>query len=159
MALATVNTHDLAPLVGWWRGRDVALRHTVGQGSEHGDPADLRRAQHERDVERRRLLDVLVGEGLLDETTGERAAADPEALGEARLVAAVHALVRRTPSWLVGLSLDDVVGEPEPVNLPGVGGDRFASWTRRLSLPLESLDRLGDRLAFVLGVERAPPAG
>jgi 4-alpha-glucanotransferase len=54
----------------------------------------------------------------------------------------------------VGLSLDDLVGETEPVNMPGVGQDKFPCWRRRLALPLE---RLADDAAVrrALGAERA----
>jgi 4-alpha-glucanotransferase len=152
MALATANTHDLAPLAGWWTGRDVALRREVGQiATDEG----AERAETERREERVRLLRLLAEEGLLDPDACHGDPGTPGCYDERSVRAAVHALVRRTPSWLVGISLDDVVGEAEPVNLPGVGSDRFSSWTRRLSVPLEALAATPG-LEQVLGVERAP---
>ncbi|NUR19624.1 MAG: hypothetical protein HOQ12_08850 [Gemmatimonadaceae bacterium] len=67
----------------------------------------------------------------------------------------MHEFLCRTPAALVGLSLDDVVGEAEPVNVPGVGADKFPSWTRRLSMPLEQLPTSPD-VAAALRCGRAP---
>ena len=52
---------------------------------------------------------------------------------------AVHRFLCSTPAALVGVYLEDLVGEREPVNLPGVSADLFRSWTRRLSHSLETL--------------------
>jgi 4-alpha-glucanotransferase len=41
---------------------------------------------------------------------------------------------------MVALSLDDVAGESEPVNVPGVSQDAYPSWTRRLTRSLEALE-------------------
>jgi len=146
-ALATANTHDLAPLAGWWLGRDLALRREVGLLR---DDDELRDCLRERDRDRAELLALLVDEGILDPAS---VAAGPDGVGEADVRAAVHALLRRAPSWLVGISLDDLVGETEPVNVPGVGPDAFPSWTRRLAVTLEALR---DDPAFrrALGAER-----
>jgi 4-alpha-glucanotransferase len=76
-----------------------------------------------------------------------------ERLTAAELIAAIHAFIRRTPAALVGLSLDDLAFEREPVNIPGVWQDRYASWSRRMRTTLEAL--LGDpRTEFALGHER-----
>ena len=129
MALATVNTHDLPPLVGWMKGRDVELRGELGDLS---DPAQAKAMREGRDGDRQALLDSLIGAGLLPESARETL--EPEAL-----IAAVHTFIRRTPSALVGLSLDDLAGEENPVNIPGVWQDKYASWSRRMRTTLEEL--------------------
>jgi 4-alpha-glucanotransferase len=147
MALATANTHDLAPLAGFWSGRDIARRREVGLLR---DDAEQQAAAEERARDRVALLRLLVDEALLPPEVLE---VDAATLDEARVRAAVHALLRRTPSWLAGLSLDDLVGEAEPVNVPGVGPEQFPAWQRRLSVPLEQLFT-DPAVRRALGVER-----
>jgi 4-alpha-glucanotransferase len=124
-ALATANTHDLPTLASFWQAHDVDVR--VDTGLIDANEAGAERAR--RDDERRALLHRLAEEHAIP---AERA---PERLGE--LCGAVHDFLGRTPSRLVGLSLDDIAGEIEPVNVPGVGSDRYASWTRKMRDPLE----------------------
>jgi 4-alpha-glucanotransferase len=140
-ALATANTHDMPTVAGFWAARDVELRRETGLVS--GKEAS--KAVKERVAERAKLVELLVDEGILDPE--ER---DPST---ERLRTAVHMFLRRTPSYLVGLSLDDLVGETEPVNLPGVGPEKFPSWTRRLGVGLEQL-RSRSSVRRVLGAER-----
>ena len=142
-SLATANTHDMPTLAGFWSGRDIEVRKHVGL--LRGDDAE-REARATRDRERTQLLERLRGDGLLPADAEPRAAA---------LRGAVHEFLCRTPAALVGLSLDDVVGETEPVNVPGVGADKFPSWTRRLSMPLEQLPTDPD-VAAALRCGRAP---
>ena len=144
-SLATVNTHDLPTIEGFWRGDDIALRRTLGL-IESDDTAARERAG--REAEKRALLERLVAEGVLapGAAAGEPSAASTSGLPNAwlgagpELRAAMHEFLCRTPAALVGLSLADVVGEVEPVNVPGIGHDRFSSWTRRLAVSLEELD-------------------
>ncbi len=124
LALATANTHDMATLQGFWEGSDIALRREVGLIDSD---AEAERAREERDSDRAALIQRLVAEGVLDAR---------EMPDGARLREAVHQFLDRTSSVLVGLSLDDIAGETEPVNVPGLGQDRYPSWTRRLSRTL-----------------------
>jgi 4-alpha-glucanotransferase len=142
LSLATANTHDLPTLAGYWLGRDVELRRALGLLPT---ARAERAARADRARDREALVERLVDEGLLD------AEAPPP--DDVTLRAAVHAFLRRTPAWLVGLSLEDLVGEVEPVNVPGVGPDDYPSWTRRLSAPLEAL-ATDAAVRRALGVER-----
>jgi len=127
-ALVTANTHDLAPLAGFLSGSDLALRREVGQITSDEELDALRR---ERARDRDALLRRLAAEALLLD--------DPASLRPERCCAAVTAFLCRTPAPLVGLSLDDLVGETEAVNLPGVTSSRHRSWTRRMRVPLDQL--------------------
>jgi 4-alpha-glucanotransferase len=49
----------------------------------------------------------------------------------------VYAFLSKTPSALLGVALDDLGGELEAVNLPGVPEKQKKSWTRRLRMKLE----------------------
>ena len=71
--------------------------------------------------------------------------------------AAVHALICRSPSVLVGLALDDLSGETEPVNVPGVGPDRFASWTRKMREPIEVITTSSETTLTIHCGERHRP--
>lgn len=144
MALTTANTHDMATIAGFWRGHDLEIRRDVGlvrAGKEH------REAKEIREAEREALVWRLVEEGILPRES------TVDTVDEETLVHAVHLFVRRTPSWLVGLYYDDLAGEVEPVNVPGVGPDRYPSWTRRVGRTLEEL-RGDPAVRRALGLER-----
>ncbi|MGH0030169.1 MAG: 4-alpha-glucanotransferase, partial [Myxococcota bacterium] len=127
-ALVGANTHDLVPLAGLRDAVDVELRRRAGQLSAR-EAADARR-------ERQHLCDGLLArlqrDGLLPP--------DLDALPPwPDLLRAVSAFLARTPSALVATALDDLAGEREPVNLPGVAQGRHRSWTRRMRASLEEI--------------------
>jgi 4-alpha-glucanotransferase len=126
-ALATANTHDMATLAGFWEGSDIALR----RDAEIIDDDAARKAERTRERERKHLVSRLAADGALDDGREPR--------DDAELVGAVHRFLAKTPSVLVGLSLDDLTAERSPVNLPGVGPDRYPSWTRRMARSIEEL--------------------
>lgn len=134
-ALATANTHDMAPLEGWWRGRDVELR------IEHGlvPAGEAEQARRERAADREALAQALAREGIV-----------PTEFPGAPYRAAVHDLLAGSASVLVGVSLDDVAGESEPVNLPGTSPEQFPSWQRRMRCTLEQIQS-GEEFRVALG--------
>lgn len=144
-ALVTATTHDHAPLAGHWTGRDLEVRHEIGLIESE---AQWQEALAERDNARRALAEAMEAEGI---------AFDPATATPAELCAAVYAYLSRTPSVLVGVSLDDLAGQLDPVNLPGVGPKRYRSWSRKMTVGLEELladaglvgvlDRLAAQLA------------
>jgi 4-alpha-glucanotransferase len=129
-ALVTAHTHDQAPLAGYWKARDLELRHRAGAyGSDRAyHDAVALRTRDRRALTRRLQLDGLLP---LDE-----ASVDAVDLGRA-----VHAFLAQTPAPLLGVSLDDLCGETDPVNLPGVPIERFPSWSRRLPTEIDELAR------------------
>jgi (1->4)-alpha-D-glucan 1-alpha-D-glucosylmutase len=131
-ALAAFATHDLPTLAGWWTGRDLQVRRELGMIA---DEDSLRWLQGERAEDRRRLLRALQREGLLPD--GLHPEEPPREAG-VDIAAAVQRMLARTPSALLAVQVEDMIGEVEQANLPGTVDDH-PNWCRRLSVPLEAL--------------------
>jgi 4-alpha-glucanotransferase len=137
MALTVADTHDQVPIAGFWLGRDIDIRREVGLLT----PEAAERARADRELERAGLTKRLQEEGLLSKSEKP----DPEDVP--RLV---NAFLCKTPSLMVALSLEDIVAETEPVNVPGVTHEAYPSWTRRLTTSLERITAdpvMSDRIA------------
>ena len=120
-ALACVSTHDLPTLRGWWTGNDIAVRERLGSFG----PGAAKAQRHERERARRLLLRALkrgAGAGQADAARG----AAPRA--SRRVLPACTALAR-TPSRLVAVQLEDLIGMAEQANLPGTI-DEHPNWRR-----------------------------
>ncbi len=130
-ALVTATTHDHAPLRCFFTSADCDLRRRVGNLR---NDAALRAAKKQRANEIKALVARLRADKCLLHK-------GPNPLTPKMFTEAVHRFLRKTPAPLVGISLDDIVGETRPVNMPGVGPAQFPSWKRRIRalLPTDTL--------------------
>jgi 4-alpha-glucanotransferase len=136
-ALATVGTHDLPPLAGFWLGTDLQVRRRAGNIA---DDAALAAAVAARAQDKQKLLSLLRREGLLPAL--EHAAGSQQPPPDPpieRLVEAVHVLLAGSASRLIGVSLDDLTLEREALNTPATVLHDAPNWSRRSSLSLEEL--------------------
>ena len=126
-SLATANTHDMPTIAGFWTERDIEIRERVGLLRS---AAEVRRAKRDRAADKRALLARL-------DLSFPRHFEEPTF--PRRLTGRVHEFLCSTPAQLVGMSLDDLTGEVDPVNVPGVGPDRYSSWRRRTRMTMEEI--------------------
>ena len=129
-ALVAWSTHDLPTLRGWWLGRDLEVRHRLG----HLDEAALESAKRERRDARAALVQTLAQQGLAS------AEVDLDAPADDALVEALHAFLARTPSPLLLVQMEDVLGMEDQANLPGTV-DTHPNWRRKLPVPVEAWGR------------------
>ncbi|HZD91173.1 MAG TPA: 4-alpha-glucanotransferase [Pseudolabrys sp.] len=115
-ALATFNTHDMASFRGWTEGHDMVVKRSIGFDPGENDDA--------RNWARQKLRDIL---------SARARDYPPDDL------AAVAEFLGLTRARLVAISLDDVVGEREQVNIPGTT-DQHPNWRRKLPLSIEELE-------------------
>ncbi|MBE7220180.1 MAG: 4-alpha-glucanotransferase, partial [Caulobacteraceae bacterium] len=127
-AVACVATHDIAPLAGWWRGRDTDERLATGQIDEAAAEAARGARVRER--------------AMLAEAVGQPALAGGDDFPA--LSRAVHDFVAEAPSMLVVTQAEDLVGEEEGVNLPGTDRER-PNWRRRLAATSAEIFDRADR--------------
>jgi 4-alpha-glucanotransferase len=125
LALATVGSHDLATLKGWWLGNDIAIREQHGL---YPDPVEGERQRKLRSKEKQQLLTSLRLQGL-----------DPGDGNEFwRLSRSVHAFLARSGAAIAMVQLEDLTGEISQTNLPATSGEH-PNWRRRLSKSLQEL--------------------
>jgi 4-alpha-glucanotransferase len=118
-ALATFNTHDLPTFSGWMGGHDLALKRSIGVDPGESDE-DRERSRHE-------LRLALSADG--------------------GSFVPVAEYLARTPSRMVCIGIEDVLGMRDQANIPGTVA-QHPNWRRRLPVDLEDLPN-DQRLAAV----------
>jgi 4-alpha-glucanotransferase len=126
-ALVTFATHDLPTYKGWWDGSDLPLRKALGLAA--GETARQRQAA--RDALRRALR--LSG-------------------SEQTRFHDVVKFLSGAASRLLMVSMEDLLGVPDQVNVPGTV-DNYPNWRRRLPLDLENT-ALREEVVFVAEIMR-----
>ena len=152
-SIASIGTHDLPTLAGFWAGRDIDWRERLGL---YGDPAQGERERGARRAELTALLRLLESEGLLPQ--GIDPSAPPDDLPWPVAVA-LHRMLAGSPALLMALQLEDALGAIEQANLPGTI-DQHPNWRRRLEPSMARLGRVHrlQELAAAIAGER-PQAG
>ena len=174
-ALLTATTHDLPPLDALWGDDDLILRRRLGQIPDDDGLAAAQEERREllAALQRRVSHDPSPGQTVAASSNGSNGSngsnqtnqtsgaaevpgANPSKTEtDGSVPTSVRSALRRdvyrwlsaTPAPLLGVSLDDLCGETEPVNIPGVDEETHPSWSRRMAVPLEQLaeqEGLGD---------------
>jgi 4-alpha-glucanotransferase len=129
-AIATVTTHDLPTLRGYWEGRDLALRDRL-----HLFPGEEIRRQvlDERVRDRLQLLAALEAAGLRPAAAqgGDVAFSDD-------LARAIQLYLAKSASALAVLQIEDLIGMSDPVNVPGTSAEH-ANWQRKITATIEDV--------------------
>ena len=148
LCLATVTTHDLPPTAGYLLGEHVHLRESLGLLTRPV-AEELEVAAREREV----VLEELRRRGLLTEGADEQ-----------QVVEALHTLLTRAPSRLLGVQVADLVGDRRTQNQPGTHRE-YPNWRIPLSGPdgrpllLEDLPTLPRVRSLVGTLNRGVAAG
>jgi glycogen operon protein len=116
----------MAPLAGYRLGTDLRLRAEL----DHWPDSKLQEALNHRNSEWHAFQTRLKEEGFGVDNSSEQ----PHAVQ-----VALNGFLAKLPSCMVAASLDDLAGEIEAVNVPGFGQDKHRSWSRRMTMPLESI--------------------
>lgn len=143
LAAASIGTHDLPPLAGWWTGNDLALRARIGL---FADETNARNATDERRHARFMLIEALEQNGCIDAGTAHRLRSDAEAGGTLAvyylLMPGVYRFLSKTPSRLAVVAIEDVIGQVDAINVPGTT-DQHPNWQRKHIATLEEIESKG----------------
>lgn len=131
-AMATLTTHDLPTLRGFWSAGDLALGEKLGI---YPDKAVLSELYADRAVKKQALLDALHQYGCVPQRFVKRA---DKLEVSAALSQGLHAFVANTRSLLLGLQPEDWLLMAEPVNVPGTSNE-YPNWRRKMSHTLEEI--------------------
>lgn len=147
-AMATLCTHDLPTLIGFWHCDDLKLGEQLGL---YPDAAQLQQLFEQRHRNKQRILDSLHGHGALPSDYPRQV----EQVGmEPVLARALQLHLAKGHSQLLCLQLEDWMQMTQPVNVPGTS-DEYPNWRRKLSQTLEQLAAQPEQLAWMQQLSQA----
>lgn len=134
LAMATVTTHDLPTLQGFWQGRDLALKQAHNL---YPQPRMAEADAATREQDRGLLLEALASRGLLPDhlsPESRKGSSCPPELREA-----VLEYLAQCGAAFLEVRLEDIFGVAEQQNLPGTRKEH-PNWRRRLPLTLDRME-------------------
>lgn len=134
-SVASINTHDMPTFAAWWAARDVDDRVAMGLLDERGAAQERETREHMK----RGIVQQLV-----DGPAGDARTA----------LEAVLAFLAKSPAEIVLINLEDLWGEQDPQNVPGVPE---RSWRHKFRMSLEDARADGDirRVLTNMNAQRA----
>lgn len=124
-ALATVTTHDLPTLRGWWESRDIELRDRLNLYPSEEIKAEMRNG---RAAERVSMMQALHEHRLWYWPPNEPLPEYSPALSRA-----IHAYLGLSNANIAMVQIEDLIGMTDAVNVPGTDREH-ANWQRKVAL-------------------------
>jgi 4-alpha-glucanotransferase len=145
-ALATVTTHDLPTLRGWWEEHDLSLRDDLQLY-----PSEVIRIEmHEKRArDRVQLMRALTGAGLWHWQPHE-----PPPVYSPALARAVHLFLGSSTANIALLQLEDLIGMTDPVNVPGTDTEH-PNWQRKITVETSAIFARADVQESLTAMNRA----
>ena len=141
-AITVISTHDVAPLAGYWTGKDLDTMFKLGTLP---DAAAFQTALDEREHDKADLLDKLKETGCLGADVQMPAKADET------LLAALHKYGALGRSKLYAVQLENLLGVIDNLNVPGVT-EGYPNWAQKMPVSLEDFLQhrlMGGQLAII----------
>jgi 4-alpha-glucanotransferase len=135
LALATVSTHDLPTLAGFWQAEDIHVRKRLGMFPHE---KDFQLALEKRIADKGKILQRLVASGLLKARKTPAPGDYPELTRS--IQSAVIGLLMSSPAKLVVVSQEDLLRDIRQQNVPGTIAE-YPSWSMKMAYTVEELRR------------------
>lgn len=139
-SVATTTTHDLPTVAGWWRAEDLHTRAAIGH---LGETQSLPQMLDARAQDRASLWRALEQDGRVSGELSRDLDAPP--------LCPILEFVASTPSSLVLIPMEDLLGLTDQANLPGTV-DEHPNWRRRFRDPIDeqlNQPRTQERMACI----------
>jgi 4-alpha-glucanotransferase len=146
LALATISTHDMPTLPGFWECEDIKLRDRLGLYDSH---EQTRQQYAQRHGDKQKLLEALNRSGLYPDYPAQMPGFDD------RVVVGAHVYLARSKAAIMMCQPEDWFGERHQVNLPGTSTEN-PNWQRKLDISIEQMFErpFAKELAAAIGAAR-----
>ncbi len=141
MSICMVTTHDLPTLYGYWNGYDLKMKRQL---RVIRDDDSLSRLLRDRERDKGLIISALISRGIYPEIPNDERSTIPEM--NAELCKAIYRFLSLTPSRLLSVNIEDIIGILEQQNIPGTDPELHPNWMRRIPMMLEEL--FSDRRFF-----------
>jgi len=131
-SMATLCTHDMPTLRGFWHCEDLKLGQTIGL---YPDQAQLNGLFDDRSKSKQEILNSVSWHGKLADCVGRNASYVPM---DQALSNSLQLHLAAGASSLLSLQLEDWLEMDKPVNIPGTT-DEYPNWRRKLSTTLNDM--------------------